>query len=96
MYTEEQIDSLQTRLEQQGIRYCIGAYVDIHGVPKAKVVPLDHLAHLAHGSECCTGYALDGLSYAPRDEFILYKTQEWEAYHLSISQWEPARYSHMF
>src|SRR3989344_1765061 len=31
-----------------------------------------------------------------RDEFITYKTQEWEAYHLSVSQWEVERYSHMF
>jgi glutamine synthetase len=31
-----------------------------------------------------------------RDEFIKYKTAEWEAYHLSVSQWEIERYSHMF
>ncbi|MGH6832210.1 MAG: type III glutamate--ammonia ligase, partial [Methyloceanibacter sp.] len=31
-----------------------------------------------------------------RDEFITYKTNEWEAYHLSISQWEVERYSHLF
>ena len=31
-----------------------------------------------------------------RDEFIKYKTAEWEAYHLTISPWEIERYSHMF
>lgn len=31
-----------------------------------------------------------------RDEFIRYKTAEWESYHLSISQWEIERYSHLF
>jgi glutamine synthetase len=31
-----------------------------------------------------------------RDEFIRYKTEEWEAYHLSISAWEIERYSYMF
>ena len=31
-----------------------------------------------------------------RDEFIRYKSQEWEAYHLSISPWEIKRYSHLF
>ena len=36
------------------------------------------------------------LGKALRDEFITYKTQEWEAYHLSVSQWEVERYSHMF
>jgi glutamine synthetase len=31
-----------------------------------------------------------------RDEFITYKTAEWEAYHLAISPWELERYSHLF
>ena len=31
-----------------------------------------------------------------RDEFIKYKTQEWETYHLTVSQWEIDRYSHLF
>ena len=30
------------------------------------------------------------------DEFIKYKTQEWETYHLHVSQWEIDRYSYMF
>jgi glutamine synthetase len=30
-----------------------------------------------------------------RDEFITYKSQEWEAYHLSVSQWEIDRYSYL-
>jgi glutamine synthetase len=42
--------------------------VDIHGVPKAKVVPIDHLGHMAKGSERYTGYALDGLGQAPNDD----------------------------
>jgi glutamine synthetase len=51
-----------------GVKYCIGAYVDIHGVPKAKVVPLDHLPQMAAGSERYTGYALDGLGQAPNED----------------------------
>jgi glutamine synthetase len=31
-----------------------------------------------------------------RQEFIKYKTDEWEEYHLSISKWEIERYSHLF
>ena len=61
MYTAEKIKQTQEALHAKGVKYCIGAYVDIHGVPKAKVVPLSHLAHMAHGSERYTGYALDGL-----------------------------------
>jgi glutamine synthetase len=31
-----------------------------------------------------------------RDEFILYKRNEWEAYQLTVSPWEVERYSHLF
>ena len=54
----------------RGIRYCIGAYVDIHGNPKAKCVPIDHFEHMMEGSELFTGYALDGLGQAPNDDEI--------------------------
>ncbi|HEX8980207.1 MAG TPA: type III glutamate--ammonia ligase, partial [Parasulfuritortus sp.] len=64
----EDIARLQRELMDKGVKYCIGAYVDIHGVPKAKVVPIDHLAHMAKGSERYTGYALDGLGQAPNDD----------------------------
>ncbi|MBO0757874.1 MAG: type III glutamate--ammonia ligase [Bradyrhizobiaceae bacterium] len=70
MDAAEEIRATQKRLAAQGVKYCVGAYVDIHGVPKAKVVPLDHLEHMAHGSELYTGYALDGLGQAPNDDEI--------------------------
>ena len=48
MYTNEKIFETAGRTcATKGVKYCIGAYVDIHGVPKAKVVPLAHLAHMA-------------------------------------------------
>jgi glutamine synthetase len=31
-----------------------------------------------------------------RDEFVKYKSQEWESYHLAVSQWEVDRYSQLF
>jgi glutamine synthetase len=31
-----------------------------------------------------------------RDEFVKYKTTEWESYHLTVSPWEVERYSHLF
>lgn len=63
-----QLKQLQEDLRQRGVQYCMGAYVDIHGIPKGKVVPIDHLIHMAHGSERYTGYALDGLGQAPNDD----------------------------
>ncbi len=70
MEASAEIKILQETLRERGVQYCIGAYVDIHGVPKAKVVPLDHLPQMAGGSERYTGYALDGLGQAPNDDEI--------------------------
>lgn len=64
----DQVATVKQNLIDKGVKYCIGAYVDIHGVPKAKVVPIGHLEHMAHGSERYTGYALDGLGQAPNDD----------------------------
>ena len=60
----------QKKLMSQGVKYCLGAYVDIHGVPKGKFVPVEHFVHFAEGSELYTGYALDGLGQAPNDDEI--------------------------
>lgn len=60
--------ALRTQFEAQGVKYCIGAYVDIHGVPKGKVVPVHHLPQMAQGSERYTGYAVDGLGQAPNED----------------------------
>ncbi|MBD1554728.1 type III glutamate--ammonia ligase [Pseudomonas typographi] len=70
MKTEEQIDALEQSLRAKGVEYCMGAYVDIHGVPKGKVVPIGHLRQMAAGSERYTGYALDGLGQDPHEDEI--------------------------
>lgn len=62
------LTDLKQQLRARGVKYCIGAYVDIHGVPKGKVVPVDHFEHFAGGSELYTGYALDGLGQNPNDD----------------------------
>jgi len=51
--------------------------------------------------EAITAFAADPLVEKTlgkdlRDEFIRYKTSEWEAYHLTVSPWEIERYSHLF
>jgi glutamine synthetase len=51
--------------------------------------------------EAVAAFAADPLATSAlgtelRDEFIRYKTEEWEAYHLSVSKWEVERYSYMF
>ena len=70
MKSDLEIQTLHEKLKSQGVKYCLGAYVDIHGCPKGKVVPIDHFEHFAHGSELYTGYALDGLGQSPNDDEI--------------------------
>ena len=68
--TDAEITAIQSNLGDKGVKYCMGTYVDIHGIPKGKIVPINHLHHMAHGSELYTGYALDGLGQAPNDDEI--------------------------
>jgi glutamine synthetase len=70
MKSPTEILKIQSELKGKGVKYCVGAYVDIHGVPKGKFVPIDHFSHFAHGSELYTGYALDGLGQRPNDDEI--------------------------
>lgn len=81
------ITQLQTELKAKGIKYCMGAYVDIHGIPKGKVVPIDHLHHMVKGSELYTGYALDGLGQKPNDDEIASVP---DINHIIQLPWEPS------
>ncbi|MEM7698349.1 MAG: type III glutamate--ammonia ligase [Verrucomicrobiota bacterium] len=67
---EEDLIQQRNDLKAAGVKYCVGAYVDIHGVPKGKFVPIDHFIDFARGSELYTGYALDGLGQSPNDDEI--------------------------
>ncbi|WP_290871632.1 type III glutamate--ammonia ligase [Aquabacterium sp.] len=86
MHTPEDILALQQALKAKGVKYCIGAYVDIHGIQKGKVVPIDHLPQMAAGSERYTGYALDGLGQAPNEDEL---TSIPDLNHIVQLPWEP-------
>ncbi|MBE9078428.1 type III glutamate--ammonia ligase [Romeria aff. gracilis LEGE 07310] len=62
-----ELQSLKTSLEERGVKYAIASFVDIHGMCKAKVVPLAHLGQMMSGSELFTGAALDGVPQAISD-----------------------------
>src|SRR5712691_2405203 len=55
-------------LKEQGISYVLAAYTDVHGIAKAKCVPIDHFTTMVRGSELFTGAALDGLGQEPSDD----------------------------
>ncbi len=48
-------------LAANGVEYCFATYVDIHGVPKAKTVPVEYFTKMAKGSELFTMGAMEGL-----------------------------------
>jgi len=74
------------RLREQGVSYCLASYVDMHGVPKAKAVPIDHFSRMMGGSELFTGAAIDGLGQGPADdELALWPDLD----AITVLPWEP-------
>lgn len=57
-------------LRARGIAYLLASYVDMHGVSKAKMVPVDHVGRMWTGSELFTGAALDGVPQDVSDEEV--------------------------
>src|SRR3954465_9701493 len=60
--------ALKAKLKSQGVEYCLPAYVDIHGIPKCKAVPISHFERAMRGSELFTGAALEGLGQETHED----------------------------
>src|SRR3954454_1997053 len=82
----DEIQRTQSALRDAGVEYCLSAYVDVHGVPKAKAVPLEHFARMAAGSELFTGAAIDGLGQTPADDELSLRP---DLGALTILPWQP-------
>ncbi len=67
---DEPTKALADKLENQGVKFMLASYVDMHGVPKGKVVPISHLGRMMSGSELCTGAALEGVPQDVSDEEV--------------------------
>lgn len=65
-----EIAALKASLEAKGVKYALASYVDIHGMCKAKMVPLAHLGQMMAGSELFTGAALDGVPQEISDDEV--------------------------
>lgn len=70
MNATQDLVALRAELEAQGVRYALASFVDLHGVCKAKAVPIDHLHAMASGSELFTGAALDGVPQDVSDDEV--------------------------
>ncbi len=56
-----QIASLKKKLESAGVQYCFASFVDVHGIPKAKCVPMAKFEEMCEGSELYTVGAVEGM-----------------------------------
>jgi glutamine synthetase len=83
---EDEIERRQASLREAGVEYCLSAYVDVHGVPKAKAVPIAHFPRMMGGSELFTGAAIDGLGQSPADDELSLQP-DLEA--ITILPWQP-------
>lgn len=57
-------------LVDKGVKYCLASFVDMHGIPKCKVVPIGHLSDMLRASEMFTGAALDGVPQAVHEDEV--------------------------
>ncbi|PSB35705.1 type III glutamate--ammonia ligase [Stenomitos frigidus] len=62
--------ALKTTLKEKGVKYAIASFVDLHGMCKAKMVPLTHFEQMMQGSELFTGAALNGVPQEINDEEV--------------------------
>ena len=58
------VTALKRKLSASGVEYCLAAYVDVHGVPKAKATPLGAFEKMCNGAELYTVGAVEGLGLA--------------------------------
>jgi glutamine synthetase len=70
MGADTSVATLQKTLAERGVRFLLASYVDMHGVPKSKMVPIDHLPQMSQGSELFTGAALDGVPQDVSEEEV--------------------------
>ena len=62
---------LDQQLKDHNVKYLIPSFVDMHGIPKTKMVPVAHLEKMLSGSEMFTGAALDGVPQDVADDEVV-------------------------
>jgi glutamine synthetase len=58
-------EEAQDYLTQRGVKYVLAQFVDIHGVAKAKSVPVAHLKGVLKAGAGCAGFAIWGIGIEP-------------------------------
>lgn len=61
----DSVDAAMAHLKAQGVSYMLAQFVDIHGVAKAKSVPLAHLTSVMTDGAGFAGFAIWGVGIEP-------------------------------
>ena len=62
------VEVVRGKLAKAGVKSCLATFVDVYGVPKAKVTPIEAFEHMCDGSELYTVGACEGLGLAGPQE----------------------------
>ncbi len=61
------VSETQKLFAEKNIKFFMMSFVDMHGTPRAKLVPAECLADVAEGAAGFAGFAVDGVGQGPHD-----------------------------
>src|SRR5437762_14377196 len=73
-------------LREHNVKFVLAQFIDIHGVAKAKAVPVGHFQDILEGGAGFAGFAVWGLGQEPHDPDYL---AVGELSTLSLIPWQP-------
>src|SRR5438093_8441491 len=68
--TEPDPVEVRRRLQEQGVKFLLSSFVELAGVPKAKLVPIAHLEDVARDGAGFAGFAAGHLGQGPESPDI--------------------------
>ena len=63
----ENLDAVRKIVKEKGIEFFLCSFVEMSGLPKAKLVPAEHLQDMAEGSAGFAGFAAGNMGQGPHD-----------------------------
>ncbi|MBX2855604.1 MAG: glutamine synthetase family protein [Rhodobacteraceae bacterium] len=88
MVDQARVAELKADLTARGVKYCFATYVDIHGAPKAKCVPIAAFEKMCAGSELFTVGAMDGMGLVGPEKDECAAVPDLDS--LIIPPWDPS------
>ena len=82
----DSVEEAQRYLKSQGVQYVLAQFVDIHGVAKAKSVPVDHLGTVMTDGAGFAGFAICGVGIEPHGPDFMARG---DLATLSVVPWQP-------